>query len=133
METDAKRIITVEDSIMNEIIASIPSMKDAIKIAIRKSGMPEKTIAWELGIHPPQFSRIMVGEGNFPEDKLIKFMGIVNSYIPLQWMAYHCGFELRVMTKTLEEQLEQERQEKEEAQRKYEELLQALTIAGIKT
>lgn len=105
---------------MRDSITSIPTLKEAIRVAVRKSGLKEKQVAWELDIEPPQWSRIMVGQGNFPEDKLLKFMEIVGNHIPLQWIAHQCGFELRVMTKTLEEELIKERAEKEELKKELE-------------
>ncbi len=127
---EVKKIISVEIEQMIEGITSIPTMKESLRVAIRKSGLREKQIAWELEIAPPQFSRIMTGDGNFPEDKLVPFMEICKSHIPLQWLASQCGYELRVTPKTLEDQLEKERHEKEELKRDFDALIKILKTVG---
>lgn len=106
-----RKIISVEDIRMIESISSIPSMTEALKVACRRSGLKEKQIAWELDLEPAQFSRIMSTQSHFPQEKYIKFMEVTGCFIPLQWLAYHCGFELVVMQKAFEEQIKEKEEE----------------------
>lgn len=108
---EERKIISVECIKMIESIGAIPDMTEALKVACRRSRLKEKQIAWELDLEPGQFSRIMSGQAHFPHEKLIKFMDVTGCHIPLQWLAYHCGFELVVMQKAYEEQIKEKEEE----------------------
>jgi hypothetical protein len=109
------KLITTETVAMTELISAIPSFTEALKVSMRKSGKTEKQFYCELEIDAAQWSRIMSSQAHFPQNKLVKFCEISENDIVLEWFAYNRGYEIRVIPKTLEDQLEKERSEKEEA------------------
>lgn len=121
------KILTVENQKMIELVSAIPDFTEALKVAIRKSGKIEKQFYCELEIDAAQWSRIMNGQAHFPHNKLIKFCEIAGNDIIVEWFAYYRGYELRVMPKTLEEELQKERVQKEQALAKIAYLEELLT------
>ncbi len=110
----------------------LKSFREALVQCVTLSGKMEKQIYIPLNIDAGYWSKIMSGLANFPMEKLIHFMEICNNHVPLQWLASQCGYELRVTPKTLEDQLEKERHEKEELKKKLENIYEFVSKLGLK-
>lgn len=74
------------DEKMKELLKEVPSMKEAMRLCIRQSGLTEKQIAMELDIDLGQWSRIMSGQAHFPHEKYLDFFRICGNAIPAQWL-----------------------------------------------
>ena len=131
-EAETKKIISVETETMNEFVKTIPDIREAMRSAVRKSGKKDKQLYGELDIDSAQWSRIMNGQANLSYEKFIHFMEACGNHIPIQWLAYNMGYELRVIPKTLEDQLQKEREEKERLQNKLELMNEVIEKLGIK-
>lgn len=90
---------------MIDLLSSIPTFHEALKVSIRESKKMEKQFSCELKIDASQWTRIMNGIINFPMDKIFLFQDISGNTIPLEWLAYHSGYEVRIIPKTLEEKI----------------------------
>lgn len=106
--------LTLIDAI---IIQKVPSMKEAIRLCINVSGYSQKFVAEYLDIDQGHMSKIMSGQGHFPEDKLLDLMSLCANYAPLQYLALNTGFELSRPDLRLQriEKLEQELKELKES------------------
>jgi len=80
--------------IEDETIHKIPTMLEAIRLCMHRSGYTTKFVAEYLGIDQGHMSRIMSGNAHFPDNKYRDLMGLCGNYAPLQWLAMKCGFEL---------------------------------------
>ncbi len=94
-----------EKNMQKDLIESIETFHEALRVSIRESGKMEKQFHLELKIDASQWTRITAGGANFPMDKLKKFQIIAQNNIPLEWLAYQSGYEIRIFPKTLEEKL----------------------------
>jgi hypothetical protein len=83
---DQKKEVSVD------AILAQPTFKAALALCKSVSGLEDKQICGALDIDAAQFSRIFGNGGNFPEDKLLKFMTICGNVVPLIWLAYKCGY-----------------------------------------
>lgn len=101
-----------DENIMSQIIDEIPTMTEALRYAVRTSGLSDKLVYLELGIDAGNWSRIMSGQSSFPHEKFIQLMKICRTDFPLAWLAKQCGYELKVSQVSLEDQLCKEREEK---------------------
>jgi hypothetical protein len=105
---------------VEEIIDELPSMTEAIRFAIRKSGLTDKQVYIELGIDSSQWAKIMKGLGYFPHEKFIELMSICDNDIPLKWLASKRGYDLKIRKNVLEEQLADVKAENAELKKKLE-------------
>lgn len=101
------KIMGVEEVKIIELAKTIKSWSQVLRVSINHldEDLSDDTVALHLEIDKGNFSRILKGQSNFPMDKLIKFCKIVGHDLPLHWLAYQAGYELRVIPKTLEEKL----------------------------
>ena len=88
-----------------EVIHAQPTFKAAVRLAANVSGLEEKEIYLPLKIDAGHWTRIMNGDGNFPDDKLEAFMDLVENDIPLEWLAYRRGKGLVMLEGEAERQL----------------------------
>jgi hypothetical protein len=108
----------VVSSQMVEKIAEIKTFMQAVRACIFQSGLTDKYVYLELEIDSSHWSKMMQGLSHFPPEKLLPLMQLCGNYLPLHWLAYQAGFELRTLPKALEQELEKERAEKEELKAK---------------
>jgi predicted XRE-type DNA-binding protein len=111
---------------MLETIESIPSLREAILYSIRLKGLSDKQVSYGLAIDQGQWSRIKNGHATFDVDKLITLFDLCGNYIPLYWLAHHCGKDMQDKPASLEEQIKQKeaallklREENERIKNKY--------------
>lgn len=112
------KMMSVNDAKIIELARSIKSWSQILRTAMRLGDVTDNSMQIQLGIDKGNFSRIVSGQANFPVDKLVLFCEIVGNDLPIHWIAYQRGYELRFIPKILEEQLEKERAAKEEALKK---------------
>jgi hypothetical protein len=118
MKFEENKIMSISNENYIELAKTIKTFDEAIRVAIRAWGRAEKQIYLELGIDRGNFSRMLSGEANFPPRFLPKLCQIIGNDFILAWLAYQQGYELRIIPKILENQLEKERAEKEAALQK---------------
>lgn len=113
--------------ISDSIIFIQPTSKAALNLAITTAGLEHQDVWTALGIDKGQWSKICSGQNNFPIDRLHEFNNIVGNTIYLKWLNYKCGFEIKPMLSTLEQQLEQETLKRVEAEKENELMRQLLS------
>lgn len=113
--TEVLKMMTVDDAEIIELARSIKNWPQVLRTAMRLGDVTDNSMQIQLKIDKGNFSRILSGQANFPIEKLVLFCEIVGNDLALHWLAYQRGYELRFIPKLLEEQLEKERAEKEEA------------------
>lgn len=111
-------IIQIESIEMIEKIVEIKTFMQSIRACMFQASVTDKYVYMELGIDPSHWSKMMQGLSHFPPEKLIPLMNLCGNNTPLHWLAYQAGFELRILPKTLEEELKKEREEKEELKKR---------------
>lgn len=111
------KLMSADNLKIIELAKTIKSWSQVLRASINllDDTLSDDSVALQIDIDRGNFSRILKGQSNFPFEKLIKFCRIIGHDLPLHWLAHQGGYELRVLPKTLEEQLEKERAEKEEA------------------
>ncbi len=97
--------------VSDEIVFHLSTFEAALKVCKEISGLTDLQITQELDIDPAQWSRIWTGKGNFPHNKLDRYMEICKNLVPLRWLNHRFGLEGKP-TKTLLE-LENEALQKE--------------------
>lgn len=119
-----------------ELIKQIDTFSECVEESIRigakilkRSGitLTEKKLAAKLEIDGGHWSRMMAGNAHFPPDKIAEMCQILKNDLVLEWLAYRQGYELRVIPKTLEDQLEKERDENTKLKAKLQYLENLLT------
>ena len=88
--------------VSDDLIRSQPTFTAAIALAQIVAGLDDKQLYGPLGVDHAQWSRIRGGSANFPPNKLVDFMSLVGNNIPLQWLAFKRGFDLRPLRSDLE-------------------------------
>ena len=88
----------------DDIVFKLPDFQSALKMCKDISGLDDKFICAEIGIDPGQWSRIWSGQANFPHNKLNCFMNVCGNEIPLRWLNFSRGYEMRPMKTTLEKE-----------------------------
>ena len=73
-----------------ELIAKV-SFNGALVEAARHSGMEDQELAGELHISPGYMSKFMRGVAQAWAKRLVRYMRVTNSLVPLQWMAFEMG------------------------------------------
>lgn len=101
------KVMSVDDPKIIELSRSIKSWAQVLRTAMRLGDVTDNSMQIQLGIDKGNFSRILSGQANFPVDKLVLFCEIVGNDLPIHWIAYQRGYELRVIPKLLEQQIEQ--------------------------
>ena len=88
--------------VSDDLVRSQPTLMAALGLAQTVAGLDDKQLYGPLGIDHAQWSRIKGGSANFPLNKLDEFMTLVGNNIPLQWLSFKRGFELRPLRSDLE-------------------------------
>ena len=111
------KLMSADNLKIIELAKSIKTWSQVLRASINllDDSLSDDSLALQLDIDRGNFSRILKGQSNFPFEKLIKFCRIVGHDLPLHWLAYQGGYELKVLPKTLEEEIRKERGEKEKA------------------
>lgn len=91
--------------VSDEVIANIPSMLAAIKLAQEVAGLDDKQICVALQVDPGQWSRVKSGQANFPTDKYELFMDACGNEIPLRWLVMRRGKVMHRLLSAVEEEL----------------------------
>lgn len=98
-------------SLMDEhVVVRQPSLTRAIVVCADIAGFEDKKAASAAGVDPATWSRIKTGQANFPQENYRTFQTKCGNYLPLQWLARDCGFDLVHMESELERQLRVERE-----------------------
>lgn len=103
--------------VSDDIVRAQPSFLAAILLAVTVSGLDDKQIYGPLDINHAQWSRIRGGGANFPVDQLDEFMNIVGNDIPLRWLAFKRGYELKPLRSALERRVLELEAENEQLRR----------------
>lgn len=90
-----------------ELVIAQPTLLHALKLAMEVGGCDDKQMAIDLEIDPGQWSRIMGGTAFYPTNKYLQFMQLCGNDIPLVWLAYQRGYELKPLRSDLQRQLEE--------------------------
>ncbi|OGT30436.1 MAG: hypothetical protein A3E87_01750 [Gammaproteobacteria bacterium RIFCSPHIGHO2_12_FULL_35_23] len=114
-----------------EMISTLTSLTEAIRYSIRKSKLNEKQVYMEMGIDAGQWTRIVTHVAHFPHERFLELFSITGNLIPLQYLAYKAGFELRPLQSALEYQNDTLKKEKENLQRQLDSLFQLLRARGL--
>lgn len=72
-----------------------PSMLAAIQLCLQAAGIADKEACLSLGMDAGHWSRILRGDAHFPLHLLGPLMDLCGNEAPLEWLAYHRGYELR--------------------------------------
>ncbi len=123
--------VNPKEDISDDMIVRCPSWKDALRLAKNLSGLDDKYFASQLDIDPAQWSRIWSGQAHFPEGKLEEFIKLCGNLIPLRWLSLRFGYGLHPLKSALELELEKEREEKGELQKRliyFEELIKKVRL-----
>lgn len=98
-------------SLMDEhVVVRQPSLTRALIVCADIAGFEDKKAASAAGVDPATWSRIKTGQANFPHENYRTFQQKCGNYLPLQWLARECGFELVHLETELERQLRIERE-----------------------
>lgn len=108
---EAVKIMSSDNVKIIELAHTLKAWPQVLRHSIRLAEMTDDEVSVQLEIDRGTFSRILKGEANFPLHKLKLFCEIVGHDLPLQWLAYQNGYELRVIPKTLEEKVEAQAKE----------------------
>lgn len=100
----------VSSPVSADVVRAQPSFRAAIRLAANASGLEEKEIYMPLKIDGGYWTRIMNGDANFPDDKLERFMDLVENEIPLEWLAFRRGKGLYMLESEAERLLRLERE-----------------------
>jgi transcriptional regulator with XRE-family HTH domain len=103
--------------VSDQIIILKQNFKDALKLTKDISGLTDLQLCQELDIDPGHWSRIWNGRGHFPDEKIVDFMNLCDSIVPLRWLALKYGFELRPMKSKLEAENDELREMNERLRR----------------
>lgn len=103
--------------VSDQIIIMKNNFKDALKLTKDISGLTDLQLCQELDIDPGHWSRIWNGKGHFPDEKIIDFMNLCDSIVPLRWLALKYGYELRPMKSKLEAENDELREMNERLKR----------------
>lgn len=103
--------------VSDSVVAAQPSKLAALMLCCAASGLEDKEIYGPLDIGPAQWSRIRNGDAYFPNNKEHQLMDLCANEIPLRWDALRRNKELKPLRSELEQQLEDERAARLEAER----------------
>ena len=117
-EYQGANIMSVQNFKLLELAQSIKSWDEALTVSIRIVKINHETVRLQMGYDKGTFSRILSGDANLPPDRIKEFCEIVGHDLPLYWLAHQSGYELRVLPKTLEETIEEQKKIIEEKDKK---------------
>lgn len=100
------------------VVQRQPDFRAALNLCLQASGLDYSQIAAECGIDAGQFSRIVKGNANFPDEKLNHLMDICGNQIPLEWLAFSCGYRLQRLQSEVEAELDRVSAERDELELK---------------
>lgn len=129
IDREVLKIMTVQNSKNIELAKTLTLWPHVLRHAVNQ---PDDALALSLEIDKGNFSRILSGQANFPIEKLIKFCRLVDNDLPLHWLAYQAGYELRVIPKTLEEKIIEKDRLIEEQARKIQNYEECFSKLGAK-
>jgi hypothetical protein len=115
IESETLKIMSAENLKIIELSRTIKTWAQALRTSINISGLSDDQVRLELDIDKGNFSRMLSGQANFPIDRLNALCRTLGHSLPLYWIGYQGGFDLIILPKTLEKELEKERLEKEKA------------------
>lgn len=99
------------------VIDKIRNMTQAIQQCKLLGGFDnDKRLCSKLDIDDGQWSRIMGGKAHFPHEKWSLLFDICGNEVPLYWLAYQRGYELKHLENELERQLRTEREARAKAE-----------------
>lgn len=116
-------------TISDAVVAAQPSFMAAINLMVSASGLEDKEVYMPLDIDPGHWTRMRRGEAHFPTNKIDAAMELCGNDIPLRWLAYRCGYELKPLMSDLERQLHAEREENRRLKDKLETITQFVATA----
>lgn len=109
--------------VSNAELSVITSWAKALEVTVKGSGLIDKSLAIECGVDAALFSRMVSGQAGWTAEKLERFMDAAGWELPLMWLNYRRGYDIEAMrqretelqarVRQLEEQLAQERRERQ--------------------
>jgi hypothetical protein len=109
--------------VRNTDVTAISSWAKALEVTVKGSGLIDKSLAIECGVDAALFSRMVSGQAGWTAEKLERFMDAAGSELPLLWLLHRRGYdvealrqretELQARVRQLEDQLAQERRERQ--------------------
>lgn len=109
-----------QEHVPDEIVRRLPSMSAAINLSITAAGMEPKEAYMSLDIDKGVWSRIMMGQANFPHEKYTTLEDVTGNNIPVRWLALRRNCEVKPMQSELEQRLARSEAEKEEMRKEIE-------------
>lgn len=88
------------------VVLAQPTPLACINLAFSLSGVSDAQMARHLKVDTAVWSRVKGGDANFPTNMRVPFMKKARAIYPLQWEAYHLGFDLVPHKTALEERAE---------------------------
>lgn len=112
-------------------ILACETRRDAINLAVERSGLSYKQIYGPLGIDSSRWNRILTSrDAHFPDDEQwLNFLKLTNNYIPPIWDLEKCGFDTSTLRRhgtDLEKENERLRLELADTKRSVKLLVEAL-------
>lgn len=117
-EEEKLKIMSIEDMKLQELAMSLKTWNQVLIFSIRHSGLTQDAVRIGMKYDKGTFSRIMSGDAHLPPDRLDEFNDIVGHKLTLIWLCLREGYEARVLPKTLEETIEEQKKIIEERDRK---------------
>jgi hypothetical protein len=108
-------------------VRRLPSLRRAINYSLSLADMDPKEAYGPLEMDKAIWSRITNGGMSFPADELPKLKAVTGNEAAIYWLATACGYDLRPLRNELEQQLEDERAARAEAERENALLRQLIT------
>ena len=102
------------DDVSDIVLLNKPDFLSAICLCMDISGLQDDHIASVLEMQPAQFSKCRSGLAHFPPNKLTTLMDVCQNIVPLRWLSIHRGFELKVMTSSLQKENDELKKQVEE-------------------
>lgn len=99
------------------VITKIRTMGQAIQQCAFMGGFDnDKHLSSKIGIDSGQWSRILGGTAHYPHEKWELLFDVCGNEIPLYWLAFRRGYELKHRENELERQLREEREARAKAE-----------------
>lgn len=108
-------------------VRRLPSLRRAINYSLSLADMDPKEAYGPLEMDKAIWSRIVNGNMSFPADELPKLKAVTGNEAAVYWLATACGYDLKPLRSELEQQLEDERAARTEAERENALLRQLIT------
>lgn len=114
MENAQLLLRRAKQDVSAEVIEKLPNFKASLKLCKEISGVNDQQVCQELGIDPAQWSRIWSGQAHFPPEKIPAYMDLCGNIVPLRWLAWKYGYELKPLQSQVERENDQLRAELEQ-------------------